>query len=51
MKIVIATKSVINLCINENGLGIKNPFIGIYLPNSEGIKPRYPISLNNYPEL
>ena len=50
-RIFSTIKSVINLCINENGLGIKNPFIGIYLPNSEGTKPRYPISLNNINKL
>ena len=50
-RIFSTIKSVINLCINENGLAIKNPFIGIYLPNSGETKTRYPISSKNIKKL
>jgi len=50
-RIFSTIKSVINLCISENGLAVKNPFIGIYMPNSGETKTRYPVSSNNIKKL
>ncbi|MBT3532090.1 MAG: tyrosine-type recombinase/integrase [Gammaproteobacteria bacterium] len=46
-RIFSTIKSVINLCINENGLAMNNPFSGIYLPNSIEVKTRHPVSSKN----
>ncbi len=50
-RIFSTIKSVINLCISENGLAIKNPFIGIYMPDSGDTKTRHPVSSNNIQKL
>ena len=38
-------KAVVNLCISEHGLTIKNPFKGVYIPEVGIVKKRQPIPI------
>ena len=46
-RVFSSVKSIVNLTIKEQGLGITNPFIGLYMPELDDIKKRKPISTDN----
>jgi len=45
-RVFSSVKSVVNLTIKEKGLDVKNPFIGVYMPDLNDVKKRMPMSLD-----